>query len=167
MWHWGTWFSGHGGDGLTVGLDYLRSLFQPIMILWQPIKFRVATDSQVFVINSHRVPADKASWRDRLKFNRSLWWISDWSLSVWSQPVLNLLYFVLLTIFSNLSSPVTSPLNPVLFPYLTSMSITLPLNVDKGRGAVCISWPKTCNTSNPTAHTPSYGHPVSKFMCTV
>ena len=28
MWHWGTWFSGHGGFGLMVGLDDLSSLFQ-------------------------------------------------------------------------------------------------------------------------------------------
>jgi len=27
--HVGTWFSGHGGDGVTVGLDDLRGLFQP------------------------------------------------------------------------------------------------------------------------------------------
>jgi len=32
MWHFGTWFSKHGGVGLTDGLD-LRGLFQP-MILW-------------------------------------------------------------------------------------------------------------------------------------
>ena len=25
----GTWYSGHGGDGLTVGLDDLGGLFQP------------------------------------------------------------------------------------------------------------------------------------------
>jgi len=25
----GTWFNGHGGDGLTVGLDELSGLFQP------------------------------------------------------------------------------------------------------------------------------------------
>jgi len=29
MWHFGTWFSRHGGDGLTVGVDDLRGLFQP------------------------------------------------------------------------------------------------------------------------------------------
>ena len=33
MWHFGIWFSKHGGVGLTVGLDDLRGLFQP-MILW-------------------------------------------------------------------------------------------------------------------------------------
>jgi len=27
-WHLGTWFSGHSGDGLVVGLDDLRALFQ-------------------------------------------------------------------------------------------------------------------------------------------
>ena len=32
MWHFGIWFSRHGG-GLTVGLDDLRDLFQP-MIVW-------------------------------------------------------------------------------------------------------------------------------------
>ena len=40
MWHFGIWFSRHGGVGLTVGLDDLRGLFQPMnllhdsMILW-------------------------------------------------------------------------------------------------------------------------------------
>ena len=29
MWHFGIWFSRHGGVGLTVGLDDLRGLFQP------------------------------------------------------------------------------------------------------------------------------------------
>ena len=29
MWRFGTWFSRHGGDGLMVGLNDLRSLFQP------------------------------------------------------------------------------------------------------------------------------------------
>jgi len=29
MWHFRTWFSRHGGVGLTVGLDNLRGLFQP------------------------------------------------------------------------------------------------------------------------------------------
>jgi len=29
MWHQGTWFSGHGGGGLMVGLDNLIGLFQP------------------------------------------------------------------------------------------------------------------------------------------
>jgi len=29
MWQLGTWFSGRGGDGLMVGLDDLRGLFQP------------------------------------------------------------------------------------------------------------------------------------------
>jgi len=29
MWHFRTWFSRHGGDGLMVGFDELRSLFQP------------------------------------------------------------------------------------------------------------------------------------------
>jgi len=33
MWHFGTWFSRHGGVGLTFGLDDLRGLFQ-LMILW-------------------------------------------------------------------------------------------------------------------------------------
>jgi len=33
MWHFGTWFSKHGGGGLMIGLDDLRGLFQP-MILW-------------------------------------------------------------------------------------------------------------------------------------
>jgi len=28
MWHFGTWFSRHGGVGWTVGLDDLRGLFQ-------------------------------------------------------------------------------------------------------------------------------------------
>ena len=28
MWHWGAWFSGHGGDGLVVGLNNLCGLFQ-------------------------------------------------------------------------------------------------------------------------------------------
>lgn len=31
MWHWGTWFSGHCGDGSMVWLDDLRGLFQ----LWR------------------------------------------------------------------------------------------------------------------------------------
>jgi len=29
MWHFGTWFSRHGGVGQIVGLDDLRGLFQP------------------------------------------------------------------------------------------------------------------------------------------
>ena len=29
MWHLGIWFSGHGGNGLMVGLADHRSLFQP------------------------------------------------------------------------------------------------------------------------------------------
>jgi len=29
MWHFGTWFSSHGGVGLTVGLEDLRGLWQP------------------------------------------------------------------------------------------------------------------------------------------
>ena len=29
MWHFKTWFNRYGGDGLTVGLDDLRGLFQP------------------------------------------------------------------------------------------------------------------------------------------
>jgi len=29
MWHRGTWVSGHGGDGLMVGFDDIRGLFQP------------------------------------------------------------------------------------------------------------------------------------------
>ena len=33
IWHFGIWFSRHGGVGVTVGLDDLRGLFQP-MILW-------------------------------------------------------------------------------------------------------------------------------------
>ena len=33
MWHFGIWFSWHGGVGQMVGLDDLRGLFQP-MILW-------------------------------------------------------------------------------------------------------------------------------------
>jgi len=28
-WHFGTWFSRHGGVGVTFGLDDLRGLFQP------------------------------------------------------------------------------------------------------------------------------------------
>ena len=31
MWHWGTWFSGHSGDDLVVGLSDLSGLFQ---LLW-------------------------------------------------------------------------------------------------------------------------------------
>jgi len=30
MWHWGTWFGGHDEDGLTVGLDDLKGLSQPL-----------------------------------------------------------------------------------------------------------------------------------------
>ena len=33
MWHFGIWFSRHGGVGWMVGLHDLRSLFQP-MIIW-------------------------------------------------------------------------------------------------------------------------------------
>lgn len=34
MWHWGMWFTGeHGGDRLTVGLDYLGGLFKLKSIL--------------------------------------------------------------------------------------------------------------------------------------
>jgi len=29
MWHFRTWFSRHGGGGLTVGLNDLRGFFQP------------------------------------------------------------------------------------------------------------------------------------------
>jgi len=29
LWHFGTWFSRHGGDGLMVGLDDLGGLLQP------------------------------------------------------------------------------------------------------------------------------------------
>lgn len=29
--HWGTWYSGHGGDRLTVGVGDLRGLFQPFL----------------------------------------------------------------------------------------------------------------------------------------
>ena len=29
MWHFGTWFSRHGGVGLMAGLDDVRRLFQP------------------------------------------------------------------------------------------------------------------------------------------
>lgn len=29
MQHWGTWLVGSGGDGMTAGLDDVRSLFQP------------------------------------------------------------------------------------------------------------------------------------------
>ena len=29
MWQFRTWFSSHGGIGLTVGLDDVRGLFQP------------------------------------------------------------------------------------------------------------------------------------------
>jgi len=32
MWHFRTWFSRHGGVGLTVGLDDLRGLFQPMIL---------------------------------------------------------------------------------------------------------------------------------------
>ena len=32
MWHFGTWFSRHGGVGLAVGLDVLRALFQPMIL---------------------------------------------------------------------------------------------------------------------------------------
>jgi len=32
MWHFGTWFSSHGGVGLTVGLNDLRALFQPMIL---------------------------------------------------------------------------------------------------------------------------------------
>jgi len=31
MWHFGTWFSRHGGDGLRIGLD-LRGVFQPTIL---------------------------------------------------------------------------------------------------------------------------------------
>jgi len=31
MWHFRIWFSRHGGDGLRVGLDDLRGLFQPMI----------------------------------------------------------------------------------------------------------------------------------------
>jgi len=34
MWHLGTWFGRHGGVGLTVGLDDLRGLFQPMILLF-------------------------------------------------------------------------------------------------------------------------------------
>jgi len=33
MWHFGIWFSTHGGVGWVVGLHELKGLFQP-MILW-------------------------------------------------------------------------------------------------------------------------------------
>ena len=36
MWHFRTWFSRHGGGGVTVGLDDLQGLFQT-MILWKQI----------------------------------------------------------------------------------------------------------------------------------
>ena len=32
MWHFGTWFSRHGGVGLAVGLDVLRALFQSMIL---------------------------------------------------------------------------------------------------------------------------------------
>jgi len=32
MWHLGTWFSRRGGIGVTVGLDSLRGLFQPMIL---------------------------------------------------------------------------------------------------------------------------------------
>jgi len=32
MWHLGTWFSRHGGVGLTVGLDDLKGIFQPMIL---------------------------------------------------------------------------------------------------------------------------------------
>ena len=35
VWHWGMWL----GDGLMVGLDYLRGLFLTLMIIWWSISF--------------------------------------------------------------------------------------------------------------------------------
>jgi len=32
MWHFGIWFSRHGGVGLTVGLDHPGGLFQPMIL---------------------------------------------------------------------------------------------------------------------------------------
>lgn len=34
LWHWESWFSGHGGDESMAGLDGLKSSFPTLMILW-------------------------------------------------------------------------------------------------------------------------------------
>jgi len=44
MWMWplGAWFSRHGGVGVTVGLDDLRGLFQPVILGFYVSKFNKA-----------------------------------------------------------------------------------------------------------------------------
>jgi len=39
MWHFGIWFSRHGGVGVMVGLDDLRGLFQPMILYMLAYKF--------------------------------------------------------------------------------------------------------------------------------
>lgn len=50
MWHWGTWPSGHGGDGSKVGLHHdLSGLFQPYSFYMGMLLFRggVAKDTDI------------------------------------------------------------------------------------------------------------------------
>ena len=44
IWHFRTWFSRHGGDGLTIGLDDLGGLFPTLMILCFYDSFHLSHD---------------------------------------------------------------------------------------------------------------------------
>ena len=46
MWHFGIWFSSHGGVGQMAELDDLRGLFQPIILWFYNCRF---SDFQIFI----------------------------------------------------------------------------------------------------------------------
>ena len=42
MWHFRTWFSRHGGVGLTVGLDDLKSLIHSMILSFYEVSLPMA-----------------------------------------------------------------------------------------------------------------------------
>jgi len=45
MWHFGTWFSRHGGVGVMLGLDELRGLFQSMILQFDFCKEVIFSDN--------------------------------------------------------------------------------------------------------------------------
>jgi len=103
MWHWRTWFSGHGGDGLMVGLDDLCGLsnlnYSVILWLcWPTVSQAVAGDTAVEVEPSFQYLTDvnrgavcqNDIWRRTVFGAKVCHWIPAWEKNStnWHLPIL-------------------------------------------------------------------------------
>lgn len=57
MWHWGTWFSEHGGDGLVVGPGDLSGLIQTLWFLYLPCLL------QAILVNKSKFNGNLLFWQ--------------------------------------------------------------------------------------------------------